>query len=546
MSKENILGTLVVVVLKAQNLNDNHTFYKQDPYVRVSLSGADKKTDVDPKGGQHPVWDSEMRFPVSKDASVKNRSLEVSCWSEEKKDDQLLGEGKVDISATLQSGEFDDWVPLSINGVQRGEVYLEMTFFAAGPAPLNRRPSKFKPSERLSRPDQPTYTHQRLQPSSTKPSPHSSPNLQPRPHQTSPPSQHLALPNSRTPSRSPHAKASELPLPPLPDDAGQKPKVVPSILRPGPQRAPQSLSETLPVPAEVPTHTRYPELPASPPVAGGYSPPSTVGSPPYPAHLTPTYQSFPPAANQRPASYHSYDTPPLPQPPHAHRHAQSVSFQSPAQSSYAPSFATNPQAPLAPNYASHPGPNYASRPTTTYYPPASNGAPAAPSYTSPSSYNPPSVQPPAIYPSASFSFPIPQMRDYPSHSYHQGQPPLPPSDAANDLPDPYLQQRYQTPLPLPPSPPLASTTPHLGMPESVHAHSPGIPQPVHTPAPEPTAEEIVERRRREQREQEERDAELARKLDLELNLGAGQPTPAVTSPSEHRRSQIGVGMPGAW
>ncbi|KAI0300731.1 C2 domain-containing protein, partial [Russula brevipes] len=153
MSKE--LGTLVIVVLKGQNLIDNHTFYKQDPYAKLTLSGATKQTPVDPKGGQHPVWDTELRFPISRDPSKSNRTLTISVFSAEKKEDELLGEGTVDITDTLKSGEFDgtDWVPLSLKGTQRGEAYLEMTFFAAGPAPLTRRPSKFtSPTERLARP----------------------------------------------------------------------------------------------------------------------------------------------------------------------------------------------------------------------------------------------------------------------------------------------------------------------------------------------------------------------------------------------------------
>jgi len=105
MSKE--LGTLVIVVLKGQHLIDNHTFYKQDPYVKLSLSGATKQTPVDPKGGQHPVWDTELRFPIAKDPSKSNRTLTISVFSEEKKEDELLGEGTVDITDTLKSGEFD-------------------------------------------------------------------------------------------------------------------------------------------------------------------------------------------------------------------------------------------------------------------------------------------------------------------------------------------------------------------------------------------------------------------------------------------------------
>ncbi|KAH7925481.1 hypothetical protein BV22DRAFT_995360, partial [Leucogyrophana mollusca] len=152
MSKDKELGTLVVVVLKARHLHQP-SFYKQDPYAQVAFNGLTKRSKVDPKGGQHPVWDDELRFPVLVDPSEKNRTIEVSCWKEEPRgEDKLLGQGKVDISETLKTGEFDDWVQLETSGGARGEVYLEMTFYAAAPPPLTRRPSKLSPSDRLSRP----------------------------------------------------------------------------------------------------------------------------------------------------------------------------------------------------------------------------------------------------------------------------------------------------------------------------------------------------------------------------------------------------------
>ncbi|KAG7451079.1 uncharacterized protein BT62DRAFT_827909, partial [Guyanagaster necrorhizus] len=88
-----------------------------------------KKTEVDIKGGQHPVWDAEIRFPVMKGTADKYRKLELSCWSKEPRTDELLGQAKIDISETLKTGEFDDWVLLDIDGVQRGEVYLEITYY---------------------------------------------------------------------------------------------------------------------------------------------------------------------------------------------------------------------------------------------------------------------------------------------------------------------------------------------------------------------------------------------------------------------------------
>ena len=71
------------------------------------LPGTDKRTKVDVKGGQHPVWDEELRFPVMANTSESHRTLEVSCWSKEPRTEDCVGEGKLDISETLKTGEFD-------------------------------------------------------------------------------------------------------------------------------------------------------------------------------------------------------------------------------------------------------------------------------------------------------------------------------------------------------------------------------------------------------------------------------------------------------
>lgn len=39
MSKVDELGTLIVVVLKAKDLNDKHSFYKQDAYAQITFNG---------------------------------------------------------------------------------------------------------------------------------------------------------------------------------------------------------------------------------------------------------------------------------------------------------------------------------------------------------------------------------------------------------------------------------------------------------------------------------------------------------------------------
>ena len=98
---------MAVVVLKARNLHDRHSFYKQDPYAKVTLNGKTFKTDADIKGGQHPEWDAEFRFPVYVVKNDSSRQLEVACWRAEPRDDEEIGKGKVDISETLRTGEFD-------------------------------------------------------------------------------------------------------------------------------------------------------------------------------------------------------------------------------------------------------------------------------------------------------------------------------------------------------------------------------------------------------------------------------------------------------
>lgn len=59
------------------------------------------------KGGQHPAWDAELRFPVMKQVTEKSRKLEVACFAQERKSDDPLGKGIVDIAETLKTGEFD-------------------------------------------------------------------------------------------------------------------------------------------------------------------------------------------------------------------------------------------------------------------------------------------------------------------------------------------------------------------------------------------------------------------------------------------------------
>lgn len=131
--KADVVGTLIVVLLKARNLNDKHSFRKSDVFAQAILNGeftflyfplsliavwvlnyyfsprtgTQKRTHIDTKGGQHPEWDGEARFPILKKSGEKFRKMEVSCYSMEPRSEDLMGKGTVDISETLRTGEFD-------------------------------------------------------------------------------------------------------------------------------------------------------------------------------------------------------------------------------------------------------------------------------------------------------------------------------------------------------------------------------------------------------------------------------------------------------
>jgi predicted transposase YdaD len=53
------------------------------------------------------MWDEEIRVPVMKDSAEKYRKLEVSCWAKESRKEENIGQGHIDLTETLKTGEFD-------------------------------------------------------------------------------------------------------------------------------------------------------------------------------------------------------------------------------------------------------------------------------------------------------------------------------------------------------------------------------------------------------------------------------------------------------
>jgi hypothetical protein len=276
-----------------------------------------------------------------------------------------------------------DWVMLSNNNIQRGEVYLEMTFYAAGPSPLNRRATKMKQSERMSRTGGeiglPAFN-------GPQPTPESASNLAP------------VAPLKVSPKVSPHGSKTSSPnkfnsaLPNVPKD-----DFVPPFLRPGnPSSPPQFVPEAKPLPPNNPMHTRTSDLQrvASPPVGASAYPPASApnpvfSAPPLPASLLPARPSpgaygigtSPSPGHQRTNSYGSGSSPtPFPAPGHTRTGshgsppaggfaggfgfpAAQVPASGPSEYGHTSSYNTGYSAPTAPSFPGASNPSYGGAPS---------------------------------------------------------------------------------------------------------------------------------------------------------------------------------------
>ncbi|WWD19239.1 hypothetical protein CI109_103697 [Kwoniella shandongensis] len=182
------LGTLIVVVGKAKNLPNKSRFGKQDPFCTVAVGEEKQRTKPIKRGGQHPEWDEELRFaifedvddvlvrsesqpdslnaslngapaPLPKDtpagvitsAALASKSrkgrlgkkgggktLKVTCYADDPKEPELIGECVVNFEEALKKGEVDEWYDFTHKDKYSGEIYLEMTFYSNDAPPIKR------------------------------------------------------------------------------------------------------------------------------------------------------------------------------------------------------------------------------------------------------------------------------------------------------------------------------------------------------------------------------------------------------------------------
>jgi hypothetical protein len=139
----------------------------------VTFNGEKRKTKAIKRGGQHPEWDEEVRFDLYEDVEdevdrtandtdtpppppPKNnkgprkikggRSMILSCYADDPREPDFIGEVTVDLTEVLTKGETDgelfflttwdlgltyptDWFTLMNKDKYCGEVYLELTFW---------------------------------------------------------------------------------------------------------------------------------------------------------------------------------------------------------------------------------------------------------------------------------------------------------------------------------------------------------------------------------------------------------------------------------
>ncbi|KAJ1311032.1 hypothetical protein OPQ81_009538 [Rhizoctonia solani] len=217
------IGTLIVVVLRAKNLPNKRHIGKQDPYCRMSFNQETRRTKAVKRGGQHPEWDEEVRFSIYEDAedelartagdktpppkerfrNIKGgKSMRVSCYADDPREPDLIGETQVDLTEALTKGEVDEWFTLQNKDKYAGEVYLEMTFWSNAKPPAKKkapRPSTGNPQ--YGGPG--SFTPSTSASASTAPPPANSPNEIPaflRPNRETSPA--ASVPDSLKPSNS--------------------------------------------------------------------------------------------------------------------------------------------------------------------------------------------------------------------------------------------------------------------------------------------------------------------------------------------------------
>ncbi|KAF9916059.1 hypothetical protein BX616_004714 [Lobosporangium transversale] len=130
MTTPHKLGVLVAIPIKGRKLI-NRSGGKQSPYVQLKLGPEQKKrTRASLIASVEPEWDQEVRL----DVFHGQLDMHVAVYDEGKKN-ELIGDGTLLLHEVVDKGELDVWFPIKYNGSPAGDIYFELTFYAAAPPP---------------------------------------------------------------------------------------------------------------------------------------------------------------------------------------------------------------------------------------------------------------------------------------------------------------------------------------------------------------------------------------------------------------------------
>ncbi|KAG0358108.1 hypothetical protein BC939DRAFT_508904 [Gamsiella multidivaricata] len=140
------IGTLVAIPIKGRKLI-NRSGGKQSPFVQLKLGEQKKRTRASLIASLEPEWDQEasdflwhpsslLRLPclVRLDVFHSQMDMHVAVYDEGKKN-ELIGDGVLLLHEVIDKGELDVWFPVKYNGTSAGDIYFELTFYAAAPPP---------------------------------------------------------------------------------------------------------------------------------------------------------------------------------------------------------------------------------------------------------------------------------------------------------------------------------------------------------------------------------------------------------------------------
>ncbi|KAF9213943.1 hypothetical protein BGZ59_004581 [Podila verticillata] len=111
------LGVLVAIPIKGRKLV-NRSGGKQSPYIQLKLGDDKKRTKAS--------LIASVRFDVFQN----HLDLHVMVIDEGKKN-EVIGDGILLLHEVIDKGELDVWFPIKYKGSPAGDIYFELTFYAA-------------------------------------------------------------------------------------------------------------------------------------------------------------------------------------------------------------------------------------------------------------------------------------------------------------------------------------------------------------------------------------------------------------------------------